>query len=189
MPYVDGRTWAFTPAEKKIERVFDAAECAQIIALHEAISAQEVVAKNGDESYRDTDVHWLAYGNNAFDWIYRRIADVSRTFNEATFNFEIDTCTDLQLARYRDGQHYDWHTDLGAGGYSRRKLSIAVLLSAADDFDGGVLEFGGGRFSRPSGLAQGDAALFPSWVRHRVTPVTAGERWTLVGWWLGPPFR
>ena len=64
-----------------------------------------------------------------------------------------------------------------------------MLLSVPGSFEGGVLEFGGDRFTRAAGLGQGDAAIFPSWARHRVTPVTAGEHWSLVGWWLGPPFR
>ncbi|MBC7479423.1 MAG: 2OG-Fe(II) oxygenase, partial [Pseudorhodobacter sp.] len=33
------------------------------------------------------------------------------------------------------------------------------------------------------------AAVFPSFVLHRVTPVTAGERWSLTLWSHGPAFR
>lgn len=181
--------WDFTPAEKKIEKVFDAEECAAIIKMHEGRRTDKSVMETGKQSYRNTDLFWLRHGDKDLNWIYDRVADFSRTLNDATFNFEIDSCTDLQLARYGIGQHYDWHTDLGPDGYSRRKLSIAIMLSADTDYEGGVLEFGGGRFVRSGGLHQGDAAIFPSWARHRVTPVTAGERWTLVGWWLGPPFR
>jgi PKHD-type hydroxylase len=31
--------------------------------------------------------------------------------------------------------------------------------------------------------------LFPSFVLHRVTPVTKGTRYSLVAWVSGPPFK
>jgi PKHD-type hydroxylase len=34
----------------------------------------------------------------------------------------------------------------------------------------------------------GTAVIFPSHLYHRVTPVTAGTRRSLVAWFVGPPF-
>ena len=189
MPYVEERTWNFAPGQHRIAKVFDAEECRRIIDYNEACKVRETVVKAGNASYRNTDVHWLHFQNDDYKWIYERVGDISRKFNAETYQFEFDRCTDLQLARYTVDQHYDWHTDLGADGYSRRKLSIALMLSDRADFEGGELQFGGAQFTRSAEVEQGDAILFPAWARHRVTPVTSGERWTLVGWWLGPPFR
>jgi predicted 2-oxoglutarate/Fe(II)-dependent dioxygenase YbiX len=36
---------------------------------------------------------------------------------------------------------------------------------------------------------QGSLVAFPSFMTHRVTPVTRGLRWSLVTWLEGPPFR
>ena len=36
---------------------------------------------------------------------------------------------------------------------------------------------------------RGSATLFPSFVLHRVTPVTGGTRWSLTLWAHGPAFR
>ena len=36
---------------------------------------------------------------------------------------------------------------------------------------------------------QGSIIIFPSFVYHRVTPVTHGRRHSLVGWIAGPTFR
>ncbi|WP_395007140.1 2OG-Fe(II) oxygenase [Cypionkella sp.] len=36
---------------------------------------------------------------------------------------------------------------------------------------------------------RGTATVFPSFVLHRVTPVTAGTRWSLTLWSHGPAFR
>jgi PKHD-type hydroxylase len=37
--------------------------------------------------------------------------------------------------------------------------------------------------------AKGMVILFPSWVIHRVTPVTKGVRKSIVVWVTGPKFR
>ena len=189
MPYRKGRQWDFVPGSHEIPAVFTADQCRQIIALHQGSEPMEVKASTGKDSYRNTDVFWLPYDSGKYGWIYERVGEVTERLNDDNYGFELETCTDLQLARYMPGQHYDWHTDLGAGGYSRRKLSTVVMLSPASDYKGGALQFGGDKFTRTQALAQGSAVLFPSWLRHRVTAVTAGERWTLVGWWLGSPFR
>ena len=36
---------------------------------------------------------------------------------------------------------------------------------------------------------QGTLIAFPSFLEHRVTPVTRGERFSLVAWMDGPPYR
>ena len=38
-------------------------------------------------------------------------------------------------------------------------------------------------------LPKGSIIVFPSFVWHRVKPVTAGTRYSLVVWHLGKPFR
>ena len=78
-----------------------------------------------------------------------------------------------------------------------RKLTVVVQLDDGGDYVGGdleVLRFGS---DAPSAIEvpaeamrqRGTAIVFPSYVLHRVTPVTAGQRRTLVGWLVGPRFR
>ena len=38
-------------------------------------------------------------------------------------------------------------------------------------------------------LSKGSLVVFPSYYRHRVTPVTKGTRYSLVVWNLGQPYR
>ena len=40
-----------------------------------------------------------------------------------------------------------------------------------------------------AGIARGTATLFPSYMLHRVTPVTEGIRHSLTVWAHGPAFR
>ena len=189
MPFKDERTWDFQLGHHRLPALFNADECRDIIGYHENRDHFPASSTAGGESYRSTDVFWLNYSEDRHHWIYDRIAQASHEFNDAHYRFEIEECTNLQLARYKPGQHYDWHADLGAEGYSRRKLSLAIMLSSLDEFSGSRLQFGTGKFIQDAEMEQGDAIVFPAWQPHRVTPVTDGERWTLVGWWLGPPFR
>ena len=46
------------------------------------------------------------------------------------------------------------------------------------------------RVERPNPeRTRGAMALFPSFLPHRVTPVTRGVRYSLVGWVCGKPWR
>ena len=38
-------------------------------------------------------------------------------------------------------------------------------------------------------FSKGTAIVFPSFIWHRVTPVTKGIRYSVVAWFLGPPLR
>ena len=37
-------------------------------------------------------------------------------------------------------------------------------------------------------LEEGSIIVFPSFLQHRVAPITKGIRYSLVAWFLGPPF-
>jgi PKHD-type hydroxylase len=41
----------------------------------------------------------------------------------------------------------------------------------------------------PAEKKKGSVLLFPSWILHRVTPVTKGVRKSIVVWVTGPKFR
>ena len=75
---------------------------------------------------------------------------------------------------------------------------MTVTLSDPKDYKGGELEFDF-RQNDPDKkrqiikckeiLPKGSLVVFPSFVWHRVCPVTRGERNSLVIWNLGYPFR
>ena len=92
---------------------------------------------------------------------------------------------ELQLLHYRsdDGQgHYDWHVDIGHGTAACRKLSLSIMLSPEDKYKGGDLEVDNHGTTVKAFREQGSINMFPSYMLHRVTPVTEGERWVLVIW-------
>jgi PKHD-type hydroxylase len=64
---------------------------------------------------------------------------------------------------------------------------MTCLLSPENEFEGGDLELM--KEGKAAKLKQGHAIFFASFVRHRVAPVTRGNRKSLVMWFGGTPFK
>lgn len=125
------------------------------------------------------------------EWIYQRILGAIQEPSRRFWHFAVDGFERAQFARYGPDQHYDWHMDLGSQGPAMyRKLSLSVQLSDPDSYAGGDLEFKLARGSEFGSRDRGTITIFPSYVLHRVNPVTEGQRCSLVLWVLGrAPFR
>ena len=123
-------------------------------------------------------------------WIYERIAGIGCDCNAQRFRFELNGFLQpLQLTRYGKGEHFDWHMDFHAGEISHRKLSVTVQLSDPDEYEGGDLQFMVNNRTETAPRRKGSVIVFPSFILHRVTEVTAGKRHSIVGWLSGPPYR
>lgn len=64
-----------------------------------------------------------------------------------------------------------------------------MQLSDEDDYVGGDLELMFGDEPQKMIRKRGTILCFPSYVLHRVTPVTEGTRYSLVAWITGPQFK
>ena len=64
---------------------------------------------------------------------------------------------------------------------------MTCLLSPEHEFEGGDLELI--KEGKAVKLKQGYAIFFASFIRHRVAPVTRGNRKSLVMWFGGTPFK
>ncbi len=126
--------------------------------------------------------------NEESSWIYNRLREVATLANQG-LKFDLKGFDEgLQLARYSEGEFYDWHADLGADVSAFRKLTLVVQLTSPADYDGGEVEFFPAPVRAPK--ERGTVAVFPSYVPHRVLPVRRGPRWSLAGWIAGAaPFR
>ena len=109
------------------------------------------------------------------------------------FDFALtEFCESPQLARYgaESEGHFVWHSDIGDGPVARkRKLTLVVQLSAPEAYEGGALEIMPDANILVANRMKGAATVFPSFVLHRVTPVTRGNRHSLTVWAHGPAFR
>ena len=103
------------------------------------------------------------------------------------WGYDIQRLEQVQMSQYGIGGHYNWHMDSKVPvNNEQRKLSISILLN--DDFEGGGLEIESNKDENVLKY-QGDIVVFPSFLQHRVLPVTDGTRYAAVSWAYGPTFR
>jgi PKHD-type hydroxylase len=62
------------------------------------------------------------------------------------------------------------------------------LLNDPSEFEGGILQLKGMEDQNVLDK-QGSIIVFPSFIEHKVTPVTKGVRYSAVTWASGPSFR
>lgn len=168
-------------------------EAAQLFEMVDA-SVGEGERTRLDRDYRRSTVRWLSYGPET-SVLYEALTYALQWINDKVWKLELSHFPGaLQYTEYAswDRQHYDWHMDFGSGDHANRKLSVSVLLTPGDAYEGGDFEFQDLAMApehRRGLRCQGAAVIFPSFYRHRVTPVTRGRRISLVGWMGGPTFR
>jgi PKHD-type hydroxylase len=141
-----------------------------------------------DPKTRRTDVIWQD-PMQPLGCIARAYIDTAN--QSAEWGYSLSSQEPTQLGRYKssDEGHYDWHIDAQAPRNGmQRKLSISILLSDPSEFEGGELQFKGIE-DRKILTKQGSIVVFPSFIEHKVTPVTKGVRYSAVTWASGPSFR
>lgn len=167
------------------------AEMDQLIAEH-ASWVQEAKLGAGQTHHAVRRSQVLFFGmETKYRWLYERLWWAAQECNRLFFNVDIASVEgNIQFARYdsSDRGFYDWHTDF-SGFRPLRKISISVQLSRPEDYEGGDLELQFANRPERVDRARGTLIAFPSFVLHRVTPVTRGTRWSLVAWILGPRWR
>ena len=176
-----------------IAAALSASECDRLVALCAAAPLKDAgLVRATNHQIRRADLVWLDDLPGAA-WVIDRMIGVVAEANRESFGFDLtDFAESPQVARYtaeREG-HFDWHTDIGAGVLAaKRKLTVVVQLSDPAAYDGGGLELRPDSNVHAAARDQGTAMIFPSFVLHRVTPVTQGTRWSLTLWSHGPAFR
>jgi len=152
---------------------------------------------------RDSSIVWM---NDKF--IYDKMMPFIHTANKnAGWNYDIDWAESCQFTIYNKNQHYGWHCDSYKKPYNKphsenfhnkvRKLSVTVSLSDPKKYKGGELEFDFRNHNEGKPVLQeateakgrGSIIVFPSYLWHRVKPVTSGTRYSLVIWNIGAPFK
>lgn len=173
---------------------FSESEISQIKQLGDAV-AQNVASVNTTndivQNIRQSQVGWLP-NTNQTQFLYDRMGFIARSMNGQFWDFDLyGFVEDFQYTIYNsNNDHYDWHMDKGNTNSSPRKLSIVVQLSDPSEYEGGDLQFWvGGDAPITAEKKKGLAYVFPSYILHRVTPVTRGTRKSLVVWVAGNKFK
>jgi PKHD-type hydroxylase len=141
-----------------------------------------------DPAQRRTDIIWQDF-MQPLGCIARAYIDIAN--QAAGWGYSLTSQEATQIGRYKsaDEAFYDWHMDAGPPKDGiQRKLSISILLSDPSEFEGGELQFKGIEDQKIL-TKQGSIVVFPSFIEHKVTPVTKGVRYSAVTWASGPSFR
>ena len=142
-----------------------------------------------DTKKRTTTISWIPF--NEMKEMYSDINKFIQKANLNHFGFgDIQITEQAQFTEYPEGGFYDWHVDNDVNFQHEppvRKISMTLLLSPENEFEGGDLELmAEGKVAK---IKQGQAIFFASFIRHRVKPVIRGNRKSLVMWFGGIPFK
>jgi len=151
-----------------------------------------------NKNHRDSKIFFIEeQKREIYDIIWPYLTEANE---RAGWKFDIKHAESPQLTKYEEGGFYNWHRDGKSDSLSVnkkelfgyvRKLSISVNLN--EGYEGGQLELaqldrGEIRIMEPNSSI-GTITIFPSFLMHRVRPVTKGKRYSLVLWFSGPPFK
>jgi PKHD-type hydroxylase len=184
------------------ESRFYKATCERIISLASLLPEQQaVIGSDGenvkeDPTMRRSKVRWLNGAMPDFKDLYLDVVDMFREGNKRAFGAELWHLHEMQFTKYDDADEgfYNWHNDVmwESPNCSHRKLSMVIQLSDPSEYEGGDLEIQTIHLGPPDPAVlrkQGNVIVFPSFLMHRVTPVTKGTRYSLVAWMEGPKWR
>lgn len=162
-------------------------ELRKILDTKELCDAQ-IGSGTVNTSKRRSKIFWLPKTEEFFE-IYKIFFELIGKCNSEFYQFKLTEITEhIQYTVYNaeDQGYYDWHIDMGPDK-GRRKLSLVCQLSDPSEYEGGELQINTGNILVPE-KEKGTVILFPSYLLHRVTPVTKGTRRSLVLWIEGPAF-
>lgn len=170
--------------------IFSADECLWLASVPLPATQADIYDGNTNDARVDHELRRtherLLPNNREFGWVFQRLRKLAVEANERAWQFRLDERMSAHILEYVPDGFFDWHMDLGRGPTASRKLTTVTFLTPPEDYEGGDLLFMDG--SAPLRPAQGATAIFPSYMLHKVTPVTRGNRHTLVSWLHGPCF-
>ena len=162
--------------------------------IEEYISHQELekakvlhLNRKSADKARSSMIHWM----NNEDYkdflmpIYEYISRKVRMINDGMWRYNYEGYGVFQYSEYTIGDHFNWHIDQIAVKGESRKVSFSLGISDESEYEGGDLGFKAAEEEDYYKIGRGDIIAFPSWMLHKVTPVTKGKRRVLVGWGEG----
>ena len=190
---------------------FELVEAIENIAMrHTQITEGKVGKEKAEELYDEGEVD-NEIRDCKLKWLYDEplrmaLMNIFHESNSLSFGFDISYNPTIQYTIYEGnnsekGNYYDWHCDSQSFSETMvdRKLSMVILLSDPHEYEGGEFELSDNNqidkdgkvkiIPLPEFKKKGDILIFPSFLNHRVKPVTSGIRKTLVSWAEGPKFR
>ena len=176
---------------------FDARACADIVGeMRRAQGGPASVYGRGQSGAVEDRVRRVtraAVSPETSESVRRRLNE-RRCEVERHFGLSLGDCEEPQFLRYRVGDFFVAHQDgntplLRLDRDNARRVSLILFLNARSDapapdtYDGGALVFSApGAEPHTPAADTGTLLAFRAETTHEVTPVTRGERFTIVSW-------
>lgn len=175
--------WSAAITDNQIEEIIKIAE------QYPVKDAQISKDSKANSDVRVSKVRWLTGNKPINDLLWSYVQEGNRE----SFGFEVTPYSNVQYTEYlgSEGGHYDWHVDVHWNqdlAYDR-KLSLTVQLSDSSEYEGGDFEFREAQQLPKEAKKKGTVLIFPSYLQHRVAPITSGTRRSLVAWFEGPRWK
>lgn len=182
---------------------FSAEECDMICNLCSNLILGEGGLFSGEDRYqtRKAKTAFITQPDPTNQWIYDKFNTLIGYYNDTLFAFDLTGYDYLQYAEYDIEGKHNFHMDIALNAppvidyrtnEHLRKLTLVLMLNQQGvDFEGGDFQvnLSEERLPETVHMNKGNVLLLPSFLLHRVTPVTSGLRKTLVTWVIGPKFR
>lgn len=158
-----------------------------------------------ENNLRDSNIYFLE--DDEFEKYNNYIANKVEEINKNVYALDLSCFMTPQYTVYDKGQHFNWHPDGPFGVMDRRglncipdhlqwrKLSLSIALNDESEYSGGDFQIMNAHTNPACNavntirMAKGTAILFPAFSAHRVSPVTAGVRKSLIYWFCGPRWK
>ena len=189
--------WQMWEAGVDDESVEKINKLAELFPLNEAQTGHVLDPNSGSrKDVRSSKIRWIDKKHNDALSLVQMLHKLFEDANNAAFGVDWRYINDIQHTLYeaKDKGHYNFHIDtfFEAPVKFHRKLSMTIQLSDSKDYEGGDFKFYDPIVESPDPdklRAKGTVLVFPSFLPHAVTPVTKGERKSLVVWADGPELK
>jgi PKHD-type hydroxylase len=171
--------------------------CNKIIQDVQTLPWQDGLIGSGEgqeikkDDYRRSKIKFI-HEEWRFQYIFDLLWKTALSANKDFFQFHISRLNYVQFAEYDAsylGEYKDHHDVFWLNGddFYHRKLSCTIQLSDPSEYEGGDLELIGVNNEplKEDIRMQGTVTYFPSFMRHKVAPVTKGRRYSLTAWFEG----
>jgi PKHD-type hydroxylase len=155
-------------------------------------------------NHRKSKIAWFQKNQHSkLHLLFDKLNLVIEKINDEYYNYDLNGYPVIQYTTYNGNEldHYEYHVDMHIGNNieshgdiwlkygDTRKLSLSLILSDSQSYEGGNFTMRVGESEFEIEQKRGRIIFFPSFILHKVHPVTKGIRKSVVAWVEGPKFR
>lgn len=171
-----------------IKKLYTVEECQQIVDLCKKNASEAV--KDIHPTNKNLDV--VSIETASLGTSVDKFFNYTQKLNKRMFGLDLwnEPPLAMNLNIYNKNQEYPYHRDKNSPGETSDVKLTAILNVSQETYTGGDFSlFLGDEKVIPEINETGTLLIFPSYLYHKVSPVTSGQRLTLSAWLEGPNWK